>query len=153
MFRQYGGLFSDAEKELALKRITKARRQTMVCLPVQSMGKPVVVVPSASSSNSLRVPIRFERRVPIRFERRVIIIINRFERRVTNRFERRVTILFRFERRVPNRFERRVIIFIRFKRRVSKQRINSCSRSTNGIRIYSTRSQNNSTSCSTNKKE
>ena len=48
MFRQYGGLFSNAEKELALKRITNARRQTIVCLPVQSMGKPVVVVPSAS---------------------------------------------------------------------------------------------------------
>ena len=48
MFRQYGGLFSKAEKELALKRITTSRRQTMICLPVQSMGKPVVVVPSAS---------------------------------------------------------------------------------------------------------
>ena len=48
MFRQYGGLFSNAEKELALKRITNSRLQTIVCPPVQSMGKPVVVVPSAS---------------------------------------------------------------------------------------------------------
>ena len=48
MFWEYGGLFSDAEKELALKRITNSRRQTIDSLPVQSMGKPVVVVPSAS---------------------------------------------------------------------------------------------------------
>ena len=52
MFRQFCGLFSDAEKELALKRITNSRRQNMVSLLAQSMGKPIVVVPSASKEES-----------------------------------------------------------------------------------------------------
>ena len=91
MFQQYGGLFSQAEKELALKRITNSRLHHVA--PVQSMGKPVVV-PIASKG---RVINRFERRVNIRFERRVII---RFARRVIIRFERRVIISIRFERRV-----------------------------------------------------
>ena len=43
MFRQYGGLFSNAEKELALKRITNSRLHTIVCQPVQQLDKPVVV--------------------------------------------------------------------------------------------------------------
>ena len=60
MFRQYGGLFSNAEKELALKRITNARRQTTVCLPVQSMGKPVVVVPSASKEELIASKEEFQ---------------------------------------------------------------------------------------------
>ena len=43
MFRQYGGLFSQAKKELALKRITNSRLHTIVCQPVQQLGKPVVL--------------------------------------------------------------------------------------------------------------
>ena len=41
MFQQYGGLFSEAEKELALRRITNARLHRVA--PVQSRGKPIVV--------------------------------------------------------------------------------------------------------------
>ena len=44
MFRQYGGLFSQAEKELSLKRFTISKQRFIECLLVQQMGEPVVVL-------------------------------------------------------------------------------------------------------------
>ena len=81
MFRQYGGVLSGAEQEL----ITNSRLKTIVCPPVQQMGKPVVVVPLASKE---------ELSIASQEESPFSLITSKEE------FERRVIILFRFERRV-----------------------------------------------------
>ena len=52
MFRQYGGLFADAEKEFFAKRglwtSSNSRLYSREYRPLQQTGKPVVVVPLAS---------------------------------------------------------------------------------------------------------
>ena len=55
MFRQYGGLFSQAEKELALKHFTISKQHAIERSLVQKMGEPVVV-PIASKEELLSAP-------------------------------------------------------------------------------------------------